>query len=1140
MRNEENLDSTSLELHDERACAYQKTKVFLRQAYPNGAVAAYDQNTHRHAEHLLLVKFVVGIGEKEPRWITYQECSEETTADNIPGGLKSRVITSNGERFEVSYYPLLLGEYSTAYEGGALLHIHSDTQLKFWLKFGNGNLVNMHFSPVLDIAGEKIDCEEGNCKIEDEYIMVHRKDRSVITAVHGDLTNVKIAKLLNSSDGYGIYTIAECIPHSDGSTNNGTDIYVMVGFAEDALRARMIAGKDPLAEKQAIHDYYNDLLEHWHLETPDKELNEAFDHALLNVEYSWFYPYGWIESFHHWPTMWHMEHTAAEEWNGRYDRVRSCLRSQMKDVFENGAIPDMCPNGERRRDWGGNNQFFFREVEHYVKMTGDLEFAAEAEPFLENALKQTFKEYDPAGSGIIGWGTQIANQEDFESTPGKGAATGIEGVRMLEIMAYIKQLLGKTTEADRYAASADSCRDIWYKTLWLSDVGRPAWYEDIYGKMHLDTTYHGIIYPVLYNAINDQDKISALDHLRHRLTGPEGEIYQSNHFGDHLYDGMPTWGMQCGSDMQPFATAAYASVGMKKEAIQPLTFIARRVCGEFQRGSWPETANEKRFAYFSPSAAVFSQGIIESVFGLKRDIPANVTTITPAIPTEWPGASLRLPQAQLTYTNVPNGFSLKISIPDNTMKKVCVLCPPSLRITAKIADRTITVIPQHHCGWSSAEFEVGTEEDIFATFVWEPIAFCCNAPAIAACGQPWSVTVSGDVSLVGIDDRCGVLKQLQWGDNEVSGYLRSDLLKPYESYGWFGKINFARRMVYLRLKAQDQVFLYPCPVTVLPAFHIRAKADYGKNRICLEVFNQTKQDISGSWKLLYQGSCLTAEGNIPANQKGELFFSMKDCLMTLSPGKNQFMLTDPITQMVTVEADVANAHVVNIPLPADKCQPADYWREIGIIEGHGHLRLAAENELFMKNLWEEYPEIPVIPNVPLCLNSNGFVPFSTEKHPLITISLNSKRIKKLYILCSAFIDNHNQFSKIMKIEVEAKKGDAFIRPIYHYDCYFPGDLDIGFGNKANINLSTFSNDVSADYVPDFPFSEDAQDYPEIQPPLYPQRNIWRTGRAVECCNTVFNLLEFDFCEFTEMKELRIITDSADVAGGIFAIAAHII
>lgn len=114
-------------------------------------------------------------------------------------------------------------------------------------------------------------------------------------------------------------------------------------FQKKEERAAELAGCDPVKEEERVIRYYDDLLAQWRIHTPDAALNEAFGHALLNVEYAWLRPYGWIESIQHWPTMWHMEHTAAEEWNGRFDRVRECLRSQMQRVFESGAIPDLCP-----------------------------------------------------------------------------------------------------------------------------------------------------------------------------------------------------------------------------------------------------------------------------------------------------------------------------------------------------------------------------------------------------------------------------------------------------------------------------------------------------------------------------------------------------------------------------------------------------------------------------------------------------------------------------------------------------------------------------------------------------------------------------------------------------------------------------
>ena len=1131
MRTNENEITPTLFLLDERACACQKSLVFLRQAYPNSALMTYDNTQARGAEHVLLAKFVMGIGEKEPQWLTYQECTEETTADNIPGGLRGDVKPVAGQPFQVFWYPMLSDGRSPVWEGGAILHIHSETSQKFWLKFGNGNIAFMHFSPNENMAGPQIDCAQGNAVLEDDCVMIRRRERSVVTAVRGDFEQVWIESLPEASEGLGTYAVAAC---------TGTDIYVTAAFSEDPARARLLAGCDPVAEEARVHQYYEDLLAHWQLDTPDPVLNEAFSHALLNVEYAWLYPYGWIESLQHWPTMWHMEHTAAEEWNGRYERVRCCLRSQMKNVFPNGAIPDMCPDGTGRRDWGGNNQFFFREVEHYVKMTGDIAFAAEAEPYLEKALQQTFAEYDPTGSGVIGWNTQIGNQEDFESTPGKGAATGIEGVRMLEIMSYIKNLLGKPEEADAYAARAAWCKKEWYDCLWQKDLSRPAWYEDIHGIRRLETTYHGIIYPILYNAIDDADKVSGLDHLRHRLTGPEGEIYQSNHFGDHAYETVPTWGMQCGSDMQPFATAAYAACGMKKEAVEPLTFIARRVCGSYQRGSWPETANEKRFAYFSPSAAVFSQGIIESVFGLKRDRIANVTTITPAIPEDWPNASLRLPKARLSYTTLKCGFTLRIQLEDDTLKRVRVLCPPAFSVTVQTASGSSTVAAIQHCGWSSAEFDLGYDRDITASFTWEPMEIRCSSTALAACGDSWSVSVSGDAALVGIEDRCGVLSDLEWKQGGLTAKLRPDLLKPYEPYGWYGRINFARRMVYLRLRVKEETFLYPCPVTVLPPYYCTARLQ--EKEILLTFYNQTEQAVRGGFRLLYGKTCLTADGIIPPRQHGQLHFSTsgispENAGFVFSPGTNRALLAGPVQCTVEIEAEAKDAAVIPIPLDPAALKPAEYWRSIGLFSSHGHMMQGPD--FFMKDLFAQYHEIPILPQVPLYLNPAGFLPFSREKHPIVTIPLNGRKIKKLYLLCSAFIDNHNVFSNVLHIEAEAEKKDSYLRPVFNYDCAYPGTLDMGFGNDVIAGFATFVNGTPYHQVPALPLSEGETDYPDTQPPAYPQRTLWRTGRAIDCCNTVLNLLELDFGEFREMKEIRIIPAEADAAGGIFALAAHV-
>ena len=144
------------------------------------------------------------------------------------------------------------------------------------------------------------------------------------------------------------------------------------------------------------------------------------------------------------------------------------------------------------------------------------------------------------------------------------------------------------------------------------------------------------------SAFLDVYKRQSIDHLKHRLSGEEGEVYQSNHFADHDYWGCPTWGMQCGSDMQPVAARAFAKLGMNNDAVRPLEFIAKRVCSPYQRGSFPETANERRFAYFSPSAGAFSDGVISGIFGVDINKLTNCMTISPCFPDNWQHAKLQI------------------------------------------------------------------------------------------------------------------------------------------------------------------------------------------------------------------------------------------------------------------------------------------------------------------------------------------------------------------------------------------------------------------------------------------------------------------------------------------------------------------
>lgn len=929
---------------DERACAFQRTIVFMRQAYPNMALMTYDSDVHRGAEHLILTKFVVGVGKDNPVWLTYDACDDRTTCDNVPGGLLSNTYTQDGNHIRIGIYPLLIGRNTTDVEGAAVITLESETDTDFWLKFGNGNFSFMHYSPNKDIKGEEIDCEQGNAEINDGIVYITRKDRKEITCVKGNFEYRREIK------GEGSYIVAK---------GNKKECKLIVSFSRSRERATELSNLDPDKELNKVKDYYNDILENIYIKTPSEVLNEAFSHSILNVEYSYLYPYGWIESIQHWPTMWHMEHTATEEWFGRPERTKETLRSQMKNIFESGAIPDMCTTGKGRRDWGGNNQFFLREVLHYLKMTGDLDFAYEVEPYLDRVIKQTFAEYDPTEEGVLAWGTQIGNQEDFESTPGKGAATGSEGAEMLRIMSVIKSLLGKENEAISYRQLSRYSVNKLKKKLWLTDVGRLAWYEDIVGHKYLETAYHGIAYPIIYNQLDDVDMVTSIDHLEHRLSGPEGEVYQSNHFGDHAYDFVPTWGMQCGSDMQPFATAAYSELGMADSAIRPLEFIAKRVCGDYQRGSWPETANEKRFAYFSPSAAVFAQGIIESIFGLNMNLLDNKTVISPCMPTDWTNSEINLPDVHLRYMRKGNSLKYSVCINNDTEKIFKLRLKPFKNLKVAVNGSEVNAGIKARCGFFEAVFSAGTEKSIDVEIEYEDISFELDCPPNIAVGERLDLKVS-DVEIVGVDDRCGLFRDITLDKNGLSGLLKSDLLDDYEKFGWFGLLNFARRIFVLKLKLEDIIFEYPVKLVLMPA--ICFESVHKSGMLDITVHNNTNASISCDAILAICDGSFIGKCNVLSRSKSNILFDISNLQDKLSLGKNKGKLILG-EYSYDIEFDVEkNAEIIPIEFDNSLIKPASYWKEIGLFPSHGHMMQGPAN--FMNGLFEENESIEVFKGVP--------------------------------------------------------------------------------------------------------------------------------------------------------------------------------
>lgn len=1109
MRQAEQNIPVTLDLQDERASAYGYSMVFMRQAYPNMALMTYDDEHHQGAHHVLLCKMVVGVGE-DRKILSYESCDESTTADNIPGGLFSRTVM-DGHHITCDLCPLLLPEEDRL-RGGAVLHITSEIPGIF-LRFGSGGLAFMHFSPNEHMRGANIDCQGGSATLsEDGSAVIIRREGCneggrVVTCVKGAMD----------------FTICESLgggSYAEGYTP-GREVWIMLGFSNQADEAMALASLNPETEREKISHHYEKKFENLYIKTPVPNLDEAFTHAYLNLEYAWLYPLGWIESIQHWPTMWHMEQTAAEEWCGNAYRARRTLLTQMEYLFESGAVPDMCVNHVGRRDWGGNNQFFFREVLHYLRMTDDRDFALTVEPVMEKIMKQTLREYDAMGTGVLSWHSQIGNQEDFESTPGRGAAPGSEGVQMLYLLSEFYAYLGKTDKANRYALCSEYCLEQLKKIVWKRDIGRMVWFVDDYGQKRLDTTYHGICYPIIYGQVDSFDGMSSIDHLIHRMSGPEGEMYQSNHFGDHGYYGVPTWGMQAGSDMQPFATAAYAKLGLCDRAIKPLTFVADRVCSPYQRGAFPETANEKRFAYFSPSAGVYAQQIIESVFGITRDRLHGVTTLSPCFPSDWPEAELCLPDLRMTYRRGDKQGSTEthtvmLSSPDGLMKRLLWRVKPSVNAVVTVNGSPVETVVTHRCGFSEMTADLGTADEMTVTVSYETLSFrVLHAPTVA-CGEALPLTAEG-CELLAVEDRCGIF--------DGQGHIRADLLDEYAAYGDYGLVNFARHSFACRVRVQGTELTVPCTVTITPRARVEGVYSPEHRTVTLTYTNHTAADLDEAVCLASGGQVSAGQERltVPAHGTATVAFATAGTPVT---GRNRAYLLagGAYSGEVSFEAP-ATGRVVTLPLSEKLTVPYAAWKEMALPHHHGSTVMNPDAYL------NGVASAITVKGVTFPQNGT-FIPVSTERYRDVTVPLQVTA-RKLFVLFSAFAANHEMCTHLFDAEVLCRKDDAYMPPLYRYTLTLPGELDYGFGNAVVAGFSTYQPGVIRPSV--IPTMTDG-DYADTVAPLYPARDLWCRNAAVESGNAVFNLLEFDLGTERPIEALRLVARAMDAAGGVFGLA----
>lgn len=1110
--------------------AHHLTMVAVNEVRPNVGLLTYivDRFTQSDAYGLARAAVYVHQGDR----LLGPDQAEDVRVSDVPGGVQA-VYRLGGVRVGFEAVPLLRGRGQSLWEGAALLSVRTTPSAPVTLRVGGRRVVGFSSPRHAWLQAEDPTSPEDTAVLNGDTALLRSGSRPVVVAVrvHADGKS----RLRTEQDGR---LVAAELPNGSG--------HVMLAFARDAVRATVLATEDPRKARDEVTRHYARLLQP-RMRTPEPVLDAAFRSAIITLEYNWIEPLGWNECIHHWYSLWHMQHSPAAQWLGQADRAKTCILTHADRLMPNGAAPQLSVDGTTRRDFGGSNQFFAWQIRHYVRWSGDREAARRLAPVLDRVIAQTWEEYDRDGNGLLGWGQQIGNQEDYVSTPWDGTTPTIEEIQMLLARAELAEVLGQRERASECRRRAAALRERLRERLWLRDLGRFAYFADPHGMTRLDGQYHTFAYPAIYGLVDLLDAWTGVRHLRDRLTGPDGEVYCSNNFPWHA---VGTWGMQAGAAQQPWAALALAAAGLRNEAYRPLLAAARWAMDENHRGAWPEVSVEPTPAYFSPPAGLYIQACIEGLFGLRLDRPRGVLNLQPAFPDSWPRAELTVPGFHAVYrrsgqrlvyevhTDEPLRRRLEWALPVGRIARFLVNGRPhAWRLEPGVACiRLVAETP--HCRTSVFTVEM------------DPTPYRVMAPRSLAEGDAMRIRVEG-ARITAVEDRSGMLETLALSSGSLDGRLRRGLLDPYRGYGPLGLWNVARRTVFLWLRdGRGARWAEPVTVTVLPRYEaVAALRPNGAGAVLeITVRNNATRSLRGRAIVRFGRLRKTFPVDVGARMQSRFPVPVAPSeLAAFCWGDNEGALILPTGEALTLRADACpalSAHealvgwyrsrMQPIPLPDEALQEDTQWARWRPWHAYGHWPWSRSQPPLGAIADQETVSATELPGAPFALAGRRLAPVSRATgRPEVTISLEGRQCRKLFLLVTPLLDNHDTFSVVGRVTVRFADETLLSRTLH-----FPGDLDWWCPPEVVGSFATYRAGRERHGMPPAP-SVRTGDWPEARPPAFPQAELWSTSRALHTASAVHSIVEVDLGDAKEVESVSLETLGADPALGLVAVTAEV-
>ena len=1131
-------------LRTQRMAAWHSSLVSVNETVPNTAILTYVTDRPTHTERYMLSKIIpfvsidgISRGSSQAKYIS---------VDDFLGYVQASYYIDD-VKVEFQVVPLMVGRDSDAQQGAVLYKIKTTPPTPLEIHCGGGELYS-NPNPKESHQSENFSASDSEITIGDSVAILKNQSHKDFNVAISSAGKMEIGK---GSDNAKYL----CVSFAQGRGD------VVVAFSHEKKTAPQIASLDGDKEFSAVKSYYDNLLSS-RIETPEKVLDEAFNSAIYNLEYNWYKPIGWVECFHHWVAMFHMQHTAAAEWLDQIDRSRLTTLAQAYRLHPDGAAPDMFPGGQVFHAFGGTNQYFTYQVSRFWDFTADEEFLEEITPYLDRVIAQTYQEYDPDNNFLLEWKSQIGQQEDYLHHPYNSATPSIESINIMRTRKKIAHHFGDNSLVQKLTSNIAEAKTSLFREFWDPTLGRFLYYKDPLGKVHLDAQYETYAYPVIYDILDKFDSYTNLRHLRDTLTGAGGEVYCSNNYPNHING---TWGMQAGAAQQPIATTALAKMGLRNEAYKPIKAIASWVMNEHLRGSWPEISVEEVPAYFSPPAAVYVQSVVEAIFGLEMDKPNSTLKVSPSFPDHWPNAKLHLPRFNAEFARKGNKLFYSVQTQEKLARKIRWLIPPAKIKSVKVNGKKVKYKIAAGVNCLELAFTTDVLEKTNIEINLKPINYEVKFDSSIALGESFNLNVKG-CEIIGIEDRSGVLANSQIAAKKnLTAKIGEFLLRDYEGYGRLGQITFSRRTFFIHCDAGKGLrFWYPVDLTILPKYEAmqigKMITSSAGAAIELLVRNNTEKDFSGTSYLDVAGAVIPFDASVL--KRSQSFVELQipaENLSQLSPGENYAKLILPSGKALEVAIIATNLFVSNsamskelsgkieqIELPNKDLVPAAQWKKFRRYRAFHHPPWLFQKSVF-DGCEEDVLSSPKLP-VDFKIADKKLIPVSWYNgKPDYSVDLGGRVCKKLYLLIAPYLDSHDIYSPVARVVLTRTDGRVCGERTLRY----PGDLDSFSGLETQDVFATarILRDSPHGLLPLIGANE--SQWGDLSLPAvstwfettrlnnFPQPAFWATCLPLRTKSAVLSIVEIDLRKPTPLDSINVSTIGTEPAIGIVAVTVEL-